>query len=89
MKYSIEEGEIIICCWYLIPFNKGWIDVRWMEMENATKTTLTNMARRAVHVLNNTASQFAAHPSTVEAASLPVAAAFGFIPGVMLGLKRG
>jgi uncharacterized membrane protein (Fun14 family) len=22
---------------------KGWIDVKWVEMENATKTTLTNV----------------------------------------------
>jgi uncharacterized membrane protein (Fun14 family) len=23
---------------------KGWIGVKWIEMENATKTTLTNVA---------------------------------------------
>ena len=57
---------------------RGWIDVRWMEMENETKATLTNIAGQAVHVLNNTASQFTAHSSTIEAAGLPVAAAFGF-----------
>jgi hypothetical protein len=68
----------------------GWIDVKWIEMENATKTTLTNVAGQAVHALNNTASsQFAAHSSTIEAAGLPVAAAFGFMPGLLLGLKRG
>jgi hypothetical protein len=67
----------------------GWIDVKWIEMENATKTTLTNIAGQAVHALNNTASQFAAHSTTVEATGLPVAAAFGFMPGLMLGLKRG
>ena len=39
---------------------KGWIDVKWMEMENATKTTLTNLAGQAVHALNNATSQFAA-----------------------------
>jgi uncharacterized membrane protein (Fun14 family) len=33
----------------------------WIEMENATKTTLTNVAGQAVHALTNTASQFAAH----------------------------
>jgi uncharacterized membrane protein (Fun14 family) len=68
---------------------RGWIDVKWMEMENATKTTLTNVAGQAVHVLNNTASQVAAHSSTVEAAGLPVAAAFGFMLGLMLGLRKG
>lgn len=67
---------------------KGWIDVKWIEMENATKTTLTNVAGQAVHALNDTASQFAAH-STNEAAGLPVAAAFGFMPGLMFGLRNG
>jgi uncharacterized membrane protein (Fun14 family) len=57
-------------------------------MENATKTTLTNVAGQAVHALNNTASQFATHSTTVEA-SLPGAAAFGFLPGLMLGLRKG
>ena len=32
------------------------MDVKWMEMENATKTTLTNVAGQAVHALNNTAN---------------------------------
>ena len=54
-------------------------------MENATKASLTNMAGQVGHSLNNTASQFAAHYSTIEAAGLPVAAVFGFIPGLMLG----
>ena len=58
-------------------------------MENATRSTLTNVAGQAVHALNNTASQFAAHSSTVEATGLLVAAAFGFMPGLILGLKRG
>ena len=68
---------------------KGWIDVKWIEMENATKTTLTNVTGQVGHALNNTASQFAAHSTTREAASLPVAAAFGFMPGLMLGFKKG
>ncbi len=41
------------------------------------------------HALNNTASEFAVHSSIVEAAGLPVAAAFGFMPGLMLGLRKG
>jgi hypothetical protein len=43
-------------------------------MENATKATLSNVGREAVHVLNNTASQFASHSSTIESASLSVLA---------------
>jgi hypothetical protein len=41
---------------------------------------------RAAHALNNTASQFSTHSTTKEAAAgLPVAAAFGFIPGINPG----
>jgi hypothetical protein len=56
-------------------------------MENATKATLSNVGREAVHVLNNTTSQFASHSSTIESAG-PILAAFGFMPG-LFGLKRG
>jgi uncharacterized membrane protein (Fun14 family) len=28
---------------------KGWIDVKWLEMEDATKTTLTSVAGQAIH----------------------------------------
>ena len=40
---------------------RGWVEVKWMEYENATKTTLSNVAGQVGHVLNNTASQFATH----------------------------
>jgi hypothetical protein len=68
---------------------RGWIDIRWIEMENATKATLTNVAGQVGHALNNTASQFAAYSATVEAAGLPVAAAFGCMPGLLFGLRKG
>ena len=58
-------------------------------MENATKTTFTNVAGQVGHALNDIASQFAVHFTSVEAAGLPVAAAFGFMPGLMLGLRKG
>lgn len=35
---------------------RGWIDVKWVEMENTAKTTLTNVAGQAGHALNNTAT---------------------------------
>ncbi len=84
---AIVIGLFVIGLSYLSY--KGWIDVKWMEMENATKTTLTNVAGQAVHALNNTASQLAAHSNTVEVAGLPVAATFGFMPGLVLGLRNG
>ena len=49
------------------------------------ENTLTNVAGQVRHAL----TQFAAHSTTVEAAGLPVAAAFGFMPGLILGLRKG
>jgi uncharacterized membrane protein (Fun14 family) len=42
---------------------KGLIDVKWVAMENATRSALTTTNGQVVHALNNTATQFAAHPS--------------------------
>jgi hypothetical protein len=59
-------------------------------MEDASRSTLTNASEQVVHVLNNTATQFAAHPSAVAVASgLPIVATFGFVPGLMMGLRKG
>ena len=68
---------------------KGWIYVKWVEMENATKNTLANLIGQAIHALNNTASQFATHSSMIEISELPIAASIGFVPGLMVGFKRG
>jgi uncharacterized membrane protein (Fun14 family) len=68
---------------------KGLIDVKWIAMENATRSALTNASGQLVHALNNTATQFAAHPSAVSASGLPIAAAVGFVPGILMGFKKG
>jgi uncharacterized membrane protein (Fun14 family) len=68
---------------------KGLIDVKWVAMENITRSALTNATGQVVHALNNTATQFAAHPSTVAASGLPIAAAIGFVPGLLTGFKKG
>jgi hypothetical protein len=41
----------------------GLIDVKWVAMENTTRSALTNASEQVVHTLNNTATQFAEHPS--------------------------
>jgi uncharacterized membrane protein (Fun14 family) len=41
---------------------RGWVDVKWVAMEDASRSTLTNVSEQVVNVLNNTATQFAAHP---------------------------
>jgi hypothetical protein len=68
---------------------KGWVDVKWVAVEDASRSTLRDASEQVVHALNNTASQFAAHPSNVAALGLPIAAVFGFVPGLMMGFKRG
>jgi uncharacterized membrane protein (Fun14 family) len=42
---------------------KGWIDIKWMEMENATRATLTSVEGQVAYALNNTTSQFATQAS--------------------------
>jgi len=44
---------------------KGLIDVKWVAMENVTRSALTNASGQVVHALNDTATQFAANPSAV------------------------
>jgi len=61
-------------------------------MENATRNALSNASGQVVHALNihalnNTATQFTAHPSAVSASGLPIAAAVGFVPGLLTGFK--
>ena len=68
---------------------KGLIDVKWVAMENVTRSALTNATGQVVHALNNTATQFAAHPSGVSVSGLPIAAAVGFVPAVLMGFKKG
>jgi uncharacterized membrane protein (Fun14 family) len=68
---------------------RGWVDVKWAAMEDSSRSTLTNASEQVVHALNNTATQFTSHPSAVAASSLPVAAMVGFVPGLMMGLKKG
>lgn len=46
---------------------RGWVDVKWTAMEDASRSTLTNASEQVVHAFNNTAAQFASHPSAVAA----------------------
>jgi hypothetical protein len=58
-------------------------------MEDASRSTLTNASEQVVNALNNTATRFASHSSAVAASILPVAAMVGFVPGLMMGVKKG
>ena len=39
---------------------RGWIDVKWAAIEDASRSTLTNASEQVVNALNNTATQFGA-----------------------------
>jgi uncharacterized membrane protein (Fun14 family) len=68
---------------------KGWVDVKLVAMEDASRNTLTNVSEQVIHALNKRATQFASHPSAVAASGLPIAATFGFVPGLMMGIGKG
>jgi hypothetical protein len=65
------------------------VDVKWAAMEDASRNTLANASAQVVNALNNTAAQFASHPSSLSTSGLPIVAMFGFVPGLMMGLKKG
>jgi hypothetical protein len=33
---------------------RGWVDVKWVAMEHASRSTLTNASEQVVNALNNT-----------------------------------
>ena len=68
---------------------RGWVDVKWTAMEDASRSTLSNASEQVVHALNNTATQFVSYPSAAAASGLPIAATFGFVPGLMMGFRKG
>jgi uncharacterized membrane protein (Fun14 family) len=84
---AIIVGLFVVALSYLSY--KGWLDVKWIPIENTAKSTLTDFTNQAIHALNNTASHFQAHPSAAGSVGLPIAATFGFIPGLFFGLRRG
>jgi uncharacterized membrane protein (Fun14 family) len=67
---------------------RGWVDVKWVALEDASRSTLTNASEQVIHAFNNTTTQFAAHPS-LTTSGLPIAATFGSVPGLMMGFKKG
>jgi uncharacterized membrane protein (Fun14 family) len=68
---------------------KGWVDAKWSEIENDTMTTLSTVEGQIEHALNDTISQYATHSSAVAVSGLTLAAGIGFVPGLVIGFKRG
>lgn len=88
MKIAVVVIGLFVAALAYLSY-KGLIDVKWIAMENATRSALTNASGQVVHALNITATQFAAHPSAVSTSGLPIAAAIGFVPGLLTGFKKG
>jgi uncharacterized membrane protein (Fun14 family) len=84
---AVVIGLFVVALGYLSY--RGWVDVKWVAMEDVSRSTLTNASGQVVQALNNTATQFASHPSTLATSSLSVAAMVGFVPGLMMGFKKG
>jgi uncharacterized membrane protein (Fun14 family) len=84
---AIIIGLFVICLGYLSY--RGWVGVKWVAMEDASRSTLTNASEQVIHALNNTATQFTPHVSSLSGSGLPIAAMFGFVPGPMMGFKKG
>jgi uncharacterized membrane protein (Fun14 family) len=71
---AVVMGLFVVALTYLSY--KGWLDVKWIPIENTAKSTLTDITNQAIHSLNNTASHFQAHPSAIESVGIPIAAAW-------------
>jgi uncharacterized membrane protein (Fun14 family) len=87
MKIAVVVVGLFVAGLTYLSYN-GWIDIKWMEMEKATRVTLTSVEGQVVHALNTTL-QFATHSSTIASSGLPIAAGIGFVPGLMFGFKKG
>jgi uncharacterized membrane protein (Fun14 family) len=62
---------------------RGWIDVKWIAMENATRSTLASVTTQAIHTLNDTASRIL--PAKIGS---PVAFVYGIIAGISPWIYR-
>jgi len=84
---AIIVGLFVVALSYLSY--KGWLDVKWIPIEDIAKGTLTDITNQAIHAFNDTSSHFEAHPPTMGSEGLPITSAFGFMPGLVFGLRRG
>ncbi|MGC2574500.1 MAG: FUN14 domain-containing protein [Candidatus Nitrosopolaris sp.] len=72
---------------------RGWVDVKWAAMEDASRSTLTDAFEQVVHAFNNTAIQFeSSHQSTVAASGCLTSNSYGWIctrtnDGIQEGLE--
>jgi uncharacterized membrane protein (Fun14 family) len=92
MKKVMKIGAVVIGSFVLglaYLSHRGWVDVKWVAIEDASRSTLTNASEQIVNALNNTATQFSSHPSAVAASGLPTSVwvCARTIDGIEEGLK--
>ncbi len=66
---------------------RGWITANWNTIQDQTQSFAYNTSAQVLHIVNDTASKFAAHPSLAGEAT-PISAAIGFTTGFALGVTR-
>jgi uncharacterized membrane protein (Fun14 family) len=64
---------------------KGWITANWGIIQNQTQSFAYNISAQVLHMVNDTSSKFAAHPSLAHTEATPIAASVGFISGFWIG----
>jgi uncharacterized membrane protein (Fun14 family) len=84
---AIVVGLFVVALSYLSY--KGWLDVKWIPIEDTARSTLTDITAQAIRARNNTTLHFQGYPSTIGPGGLPIVAAFGFMPGLFFRLRRG
>jgi uncharacterized membrane protein (Fun14 family) len=92
IKKVMKIGAVVIGSFVLVLAYlsyRGWIDVKLVAIEDTSRSTLTNASQQVIHALNNTATQFTSHASSLSGSGLPIAAMFRFVPGLMMGFKKG
>jgi len=66
---------------------RGWITANWNTIQDQTQSFAYNTSAQVLHIVNDTASKFAAHPSLAGEAT-PISAAIGFTTGFVSGIRR-
>jgi uncharacterized membrane protein (Fun14 family) len=66
---------------------RGCITANWNTIQDQTQSFAYNTSAQVLHIVNDTASKFAAHPSLAGEAT-PISAAIGFTTGFALGVTR-
>lgn len=68
---------------------KGWIDVHWQTVQNQTQSAAYNASLYVSHMINETATKFANHPTLAAVADgTQVAGGVGFVAGFLLAVKH-